>query len=165
MNRKLSKFLVRQIDQADCGVACLLSIIRYHGGDSTLEQLRDLSGTDRVGTTLLGLMEAARAMGFEANGFEADPQSMAEHNQPSILHVQREKLEHYVVFFGYSSGIFTVGDPADGIKEYSAIELNSIWKSRRCLVLKPNGTFQTVKQQGKRKLNWFYRLVKEDLIR
>lgn len=99
MIKKLSKLLVKQNDHSDCGVACLLSIIRYHGGNSTLEQLRDLSGTDRVGTTLLGLMEAASASGFTARGYEADTASLKEQNQPVILHVQREKLEHYVVYF------------------------------------------------------------------
>lgn len=163
MNRKLSKILVQQLDLSDCGVACLLSIIKYYGSDATIQQLHDLSGTDRVGTTLLGLMEAAKTLGFDAKGFEADSQSLAELNQPSILHVQKEKLEHYVVFFGFTHGIFTIGDPIEGIKEFTELELNDIWKTKRCLVLKPNNAFQTIKQQGKHKLDWFYKLVKEDI--
>lgn len=163
MSKNLSKLIVKQNDQSDCGVACLLSIIKYYRGNATLEQLREFSGTDKVGTTLLGLMEAARETGFDAKGYEADTQSLAEHSQPTILHVQKEKLEHYVVFLSHSNGIFTIGDPAEGIKEYSAIELNDIWKSKRCLVLKPNSSFQTTQQQDKRKLNWFLKLIKEDI--
>lgn len=162
MSKKNSKFLVKQNDQSDCGVACLLSVIKYYGGNATLEQLREHSGTDRIGTTLLGLMEAASAIGFEPKGYEADSKSLIEHNQPTILHVQKEGLEHYVVFFEYSNGIFTIGDPAEGVKEYSVLEVNELWKSRRCLVLKPNSSFQSTNQQDKRKLNWFYQLVKED---
>lgn len=163
MSKKLSKFFVKQNDQSDCGVACLLSIIKFYGGNTPLEQLRELSGTDRIGTTLLGLMEAAHAIGFDAKGYEADIASLMKHNEPTILHVQKDKMEHYVVFFGHNNGIFTIGDPAEGIKEYSAMELNSIWKSKHCLVLKPNDTFQTCQQQGKLKLRWFYRFVKDDL--
>lgn len=163
MGKKFSKYLVRQNDQSDCGVACLLSVIRYYAGNATLEQLHELSGTDSVGTTLLGLLEAARASGFEAKGYEADTKSLMEHNQPAILHVQKEKLEHYVVFFACNNGTFTIGDPAGGIREYTGAELNSIWKSKRCLVLTPDSTFQTKQQQGKRKLKWFYRLVREDV--
>lgn len=163
MSKKFSKYLVRQNDQSDCGVACLLSIIRYYTGNATLEQLRELSGTDRVGTTLLGLLEAARASGFEAKGYEADAKNLMEHNQPAILHVQQEKLEHYVVFFACNNSAFIIGDPAEGIKRYTEDELNGIWKTKRCLVLTPNDAFQTKKQQNKCKLSWFYKLVKEDI--
>jgi len=41
-----STFVVQQ-DQNDCGVACLLSIIRHYNGTGTLEKLRELSGTIR----------------------------------------------------------------------------------------------------------------------
>lgn len=47
--------------------------------------------------------------------------------------------------------------------ECSENELRSIWVSKRCLVLKPNDTFQTNKQQNRHKLRWFYWLVKEDV--
>lgn len=49
------KGFVLQQDESDCGVACLLSIIRYHGGESSLERLRESSGTSIQGTSLLGL--------------------------------------------------------------------------------------------------------------
>ncbi len=163
MRKKPGRYFVKQKDQSDCGIACLLSIIRYYGGNATLEQLREHSGTDRVGTTLLGLMEAAKANGFDAKGYEADARCLMEHNQPSILHVQIDKLEHYMVFFAYQNNSFTIGNPAEGIREYSSDELDSIWISKRCLVLKPNGSFETAKQQEKRKVNWFYQLVKEDI--
>ncbi len=123
MSKKIFKFLVKQNDQSDCGIACLLSVIKFYGGNATLEQLREHSGTDRIGTTLLGLVEAASAKGFEAKGYEADSESLIKHNQPTILHVQKEGLEHYVVFFEYSNGVFTIGDPAEGVKEYSTIEI------------------------------------------
>jgi len=69
MNRKLlDKSFVLQHDQSDCGIACLLSIIHYYEGNNTLEKLRELSGTTRQGTTLLGLFQAANELGFTASG-------------------------------------------------------------------------------------------------
>jgi ATP-binding cassette, subfamily C, bacteriocin exporter len=50
------KTFSRQHDQQDCGVACLLSVIRFYGGNATLERLRELSGTHTQGTTMLGLV-------------------------------------------------------------------------------------------------------------
>lgn len=64
----LRKTFVMQHDQTDCGVACLLSLIRYYGGDCTLEKLRELSGTNTEGTSLLGLYQAAGQTGFTAEG-------------------------------------------------------------------------------------------------
>ena len=40
-NKHLSKTFTLQKDQTDCGVGCLLSLIRYYGGDNTLENLRE----------------------------------------------------------------------------------------------------------------------------
>ena len=57
--KELQQSFVLQQGEADCGVACLLSIINYFGGNNTLENLRKLSGTNITGTTLLGLYQAA----------------------------------------------------------------------------------------------------------
>ncbi|MDV3712261.1 hypothetical protein CMU41_10580, partial [Elizabethkingia anophelis] len=54
-NKHLSKTFTLQKDQADCGIGCLLSLIRYYGGNATVESLREKSGTSKQGTTLLGL--------------------------------------------------------------------------------------------------------------
>jgi ATP-binding cassette subfamily B protein len=58
--------LVLQQDQSDCGVACLLSVIKYYGGNSSVENIRKLSGTNITGTTLLGIYQAAISLGFNA---------------------------------------------------------------------------------------------------
>lgn len=96
MNQKLlTKTHVLQHDQSDCGVACLLSLIKYYSGDSSLEKLRELSGTTKQGTTLLGLYQAANQLGFDANGCEADLQAVIDHKEPLILHVViEERLQH-----------------------------------------------------------------------
>jgi ABC-type bacteriocin/lantibiotic exporter with double-glycine peptidase domain len=92
---------VHQQDQSDCGVACLLSVIQYYGGYNSLENLRKLSGTTVTGTTLLGLYQAANAVGFHAEGCEADMAALIQHTEPCILHVVIDKqLQHYVVYFG-----------------------------------------------------------------
>ncbi|WP_366086105.1 cysteine peptidase family C39 domain-containing protein [Hydrotalea sp.] len=38
----LSPAIVQQLEQKDCGVACILSLIRYYGGDNDFENLRRL---------------------------------------------------------------------------------------------------------------------------
>lgn len=145
MNIKhIEKTHTLQLDQSDCGVACLLSLIQYYQGSNTLEQLRELSGTSREGTTLLGLYQAANKIGFTAEGNEADIQALIDHNQPLILHVVIENtLQHYIVCYGYNPAqkTFTIGDPAKGVSEISAEELDKIWVSKSCLTLEVNENF------------------------
>lgn len=102
--KHLKKTFTLQHDQSDCGVACLLSLIQYYEGMHTLEKLRELSGTTKQGTTLLGLYQAANSLGFNAQGNEADIQALIDHCAPVILHVVIEKrLQHYVVCYGYTN--------------------------------------------------------------
>lgn len=164
MDKRINKSFILQHDQADCGVACLLSIIRYYKGNATNEGIRELSGTTKQGTTLLGLYQAANQLGFDAKGCQFDIDALKEHKQPAILHVIiNGQLEHYVDFFGYAQTKFIIGDPATGIQVYSQSQLAEIWKTGICLVLKPNDSFQTVKQIRRDKLKWFSKLLKEDV--
>ncbi|CEN38732.1 peptidase domain-containing ABC transporter [Capnocytophaga cynodegmi] len=163
-HKQIRKTFVLQHDQSDCGVACLLSLIRYYGGNESLEKLREYSGTTRQGTTLLGLYQAANQIGFEAEGCEADIPSLIKHANPVILHVVvQEKLQHYVVCFGYENGKFLIGDPAQGISELSTEELNKIWISKTCLILSTTVAFQKEENAKKLQRNWFYSLIKEDI--
>ncbi|MEA3318143.1 MAG: cysteine peptidase family C39 domain-containing protein, partial [Bacteroidota bacterium] len=62
--KKIKKTFELQQDQSDCGVACLLSLTKYYGGNISLEKLRELSGTSKQGTPLLGLYQGANQIGF-----------------------------------------------------------------------------------------------------
>ena len=155
--------LYPQKDQTDCGVGCLLSLIRYYGGNDTLENLRDKSGTSKQGTTLLGLYQAANSIGFDAEGCEADINALIEHGDPVILHViMDEKYEHYVVCYYYRNNQFSIGDPARGIIYWNKEELEQYWKTKTCLTLKPNSNFVKAESTNKTKKEWLIGLLKKD---
>jgi ABC-type bacteriocin/lantibiotic exporter with double-glycine peptidase domain len=164
MNQKLiTKTHILQHDQSDCGVACLLSLIQYYGGSNSLEKLRELSGTTKQGTTLLGLYQTANSIGFTAEGNEADIQALIDHASPLILHVViEEKLQHYVVCYGFKDNKFIVGDPGKGIVYYTKEELENVWVSKSCLTLTPNTNFIKATETKKSKKEWFLKLLKED---
>ncbi|NCT10869.1 MAG: peptidase domain-containing ABC transporter [Flavobacteriia bacterium] len=164
MNQKLiAKTLTLQLDQSDCGVACLLSLIQYYGGTSSLEKLRELSGTTKQGTTLLGLYQTANQLGFTAQGNEADIQALIDHGEPLILHVIMDnKMQHYVVCYGYEKKHFLIGDPANGIVNYSKDALEAIWVTKTCLTLSPNNNFVKATETKKSKKKWFLQLIKDD---
>lgn len=165
MNRKhIEQTHVLQHDQYDCGVACLLSIIKFYGGNNSLENLRELSGTSSQGTTLLGLYDVASKLNFTTEAFLTDLQTLTNHNEPLILHVEIDRgIHHYVVCYSYNhKNGFLIGDPARGIYTLTANVLDAVWISKKCLTLSPNGHFISAKVTKKSQKNYFINLLKND---
>ncbi len=162
--KQIEKTHVRQHDASDCGVACLLSIIRFYGGDSNLDELRRQSGTHKQGTTLLGLYQAASNLGFDAAGKEGEIAHLKLLTEPVILHVVTpEQLSHYFVCYGWKKDKFVIGDPAEGLRYLTAEELDSQWQSKACLVVNPNIKFTKASVKQKNKKKWFWKLLKPDV--
>lgn len=162
--KDIQKNHTSQLDQYDCGVACLLSIIKFYKGTNTLEKLRELSGTNKQGLTLLGLYESAQKTGFTAEGYLIDLETLKAHNEPLILHVDKFGIpNHYVVcyYFDKEEG-FLIGDPSEGVQFLSTEELEKMWTSKKCLTLSPNETFVTTKEISKKQKYYFINLLKED---
>ena len=166
LETQIKKTFSLQKDLTDCGVGCLQSLVRYYGGDISLETLREKSGTSKTGTTLLGLYQCANAIGFDADGCEADINALIEHGEPVILHVIiDQKYEHYVICYSYNyhnDSKFLIGDPAKGLEYWSKEELEKVWVSKTCLTLKPNEHFEKKEKTNSEKKQWLINLVKED---
>lgn len=162
--KQIQKTHVLQRYQSDCGVACLLSIIQYYGGNESIERLRELSGTTLEGTSMYGLYQTAERIGFNASGIKGEIQDLKNNKTPIILHfLYEDGLEHYVVCYEYNAEKgFLIGDPANSIKYTSEEELDLYWKKRFCLILSPNQYFVTSKTTKKRKRELFIRLLKDD---
>lgn len=165
MNIKhIEKTHTLQLDQSDCGVACLLSLVKLYGGTNSIEKLRELSGTTKQGTTMLGLYQVANRIGFTAEGCEADINALIEHKQPVILHVIIEnQLQHYVVCYEYDEEKgFLIGDPGKGVYYLNEKELDEIWISKSCLTLEPNESFVKADLEKHSQRKWFLALLKDD---
>lgn len=165
-NNLIKKTFSLQKDLTDCGVGCLQSLVRYFGGEVSLETLREKSGTSKTGTTLLGLYQCANAIGFDADGCEADINALIEHGEPVILHVIiDQKYEHYVICYSYNyhnDSKFLIGDPAKGLEYWTQEDLEKVWVSKTCLTLKPNENFQKIEKTNSDKKKWLLNLIKED---
>lgn len=164
IKKKVEKAFIHQKDQSDCGVACLKGVTQYFGGDVKLERLRELSGTNRQGTTLLGLYQAANEIGLKAEAFEAEMKHLQELERPCILHTIKNKtLQHNIVCYGYENDKFLISDPAEGVKNISVDELKKQWKSKALLLLNTTSKFATKKEGKKHQWKWIKELVTEDL--
>lgn len=160
-----NKKFILQKDSADCGIACLQNILHYNNTEVSFERLRDISGTDLNGTTMLGLRHAASQLGFEAQGVEAtEVSSLQSLQHPCILHiVTKENRTHYIVFYKWNGKHYIVGDPAKGMLHLTAEELTALWKRKIILLLTPTPKLEQHASAHVSRWNWFLPIVKKFL--
>lgn len=112
---------VIQEEKSDCGVSCLLSIIKYYGGDESLENLRISSLTTDEGVSAYNLIECAKQYGFDCIGIKE--KNIDKLNLPCIAHLKiNSTLSHFVVIYERNASSVIIMDPAVGlIKEGKSI--------------------------------------------
>ncbi|OIP47019.1 MAG: peptidase C39 [Flavobacteriaceae bacterium CG2_30_31_66] len=77
--------------------------------------MRQYAGTDKKGTNVLGLIEAAEKLGFEAKGVRGELDSLFKIPLPAIAHIiVKEKLHHYVVIYEIQKNFIKIMNPGDG---------------------------------------------------
>lgn len=90
---------VKQQDIKDCGAACLATISKNYGLNYPITKIREMSGTDKMGTSAYGLVKAAEKLGFTAKAVKGTHEAFLEDFPlPAIAHVVIDQtLLHYVV--------------------------------------------------------------------
>lgn len=159
-NRHIRSSFFHQIDSQDCGIASLISVMRYFKIYPEYSVLSELVQPREWGATMLDLKRSALQSGCDAQAFEMSLSSLKELKTPVILHtVDAKGLNHFIVYYLYDrfKKTYLVGDPAAGIQEMDSSELNERWKSKAGLVLKPNGNSQPAQTYGK--WTWLLSLV------
>ncbi|WP_131538776.1 peptidase domain-containing ABC transporter [Pedobacter nototheniae] len=116
----------KQPDQMDCGPTCLRMIARHYGKNFSLQRLREISGINREGVSLLGISEAAEKIGFRTTGIKLSLSQIKEVEFPMILHWDQN---HFVVLYKIKGNKFFVADPAKGLIEYTETEFSKHWLS------------------------------------
>lgn len=90
---------IHQKESKDCGVSCLLMIIKYYNGCISEDTLYDMTKTTKNGTSAYNLIEAAKALGFKAGGAKCEIDKL-NYSHPFIAHVLvNEKYGHYIVVY------------------------------------------------------------------
>ncbi len=106
---------VKQRDITDCGAACISSVAMHYGMKLPVARIRQLACTDKKGTNILGMVEAANKMGFTAKGVKGEWSSLFKIPKPAIAHVTMANgLQHFVVISAITDRYVEVMDPADG---------------------------------------------------
>jgi ATP-binding cassette subfamily B protein len=136
----------KQYDAMDCGPSCLRMIAAFYGKNYSLQKLRELSHISREGVSLLGLSEAAEAIGFRTIGARVTFEQLQEVPKPCVVHWDQA---HFVVVYKVHKGVIYVADPAFGLVKYSEAEFKKHWlatvrhgeQKGICLMFEPTPTF------------------------
>lgn len=137
-------YCIKQHDYKDCGCACLATICKTYGLKYPISKIREVAGTDKDGTSALGVIKAAEKLGFSAKGVKANkPEDIfSEIPLPAIAHVVIDNtMLHYVVIHKISEKEIIVADPAKGIVKYKPIEFFNIWTGV-LIILTPTSDFK-----------------------
>ena len=128
---------IKQHDITDCGAACLASVAAHYQLQLPLSRIRQYAGTDKKGTNMLGLLEAAEKLGFLAKGVKGELEHLTKIPLPSIAHVVLQNgLHHYVVIYKANAKTIEVMDPGDGqMHTYTAVAFQEIWSGALLLLL------------------------------
>lgn len=132
--RPFSTVVMQQYDYS-CGAAVLATIFSHHLGRPTTEveafltmiRLGDAERIRREGFSLLEMKLFVESIGYEADGFRVTLRQMANAAVPLIVLVDLRGYRHFVVVKGVRPGYVMVGDPAAGMRLYTAAEFESIW--------------------------------------
>lgn len=150
----------KQHDFTDCGAACLSSIAAYYGLRISIAKLRFIAGTDKKGTNLAGMIEAAENIGFIAKAIRIAEDDIGKLPLPFIAHIITSKgMAHFVVVYKVRKHHLKIMDPEQGKMEIIAkADFLPEW-TKIVILLCPEAEF-TAENSEKSIWNRFYNLVK-----
>ena len=144
----------KQRDAMDCGPTCLRMIAKHYGKNISLQALREKTQIGKEGVNLLGISEAAEAIGVRTQALKLTYKTLIEDARlPAILHW---KQNHFVVLYKVKHGFLLhrddrllVADPARGLITFTPQEFKTNWISDKeqgeeegiALLLEPAPTF------------------------
>lgn len=121
----MAKFpFYRQPDAKDCGPTCIKIIAKHYKKNIALLYLRQLSETNREGSSLLSLSNTAEFMGFRTLGVKLNLARLQEAPLPCIVHWNKN---HFAVLYKIKKGIYHISDPAHGLINYNQQEFLTNW--------------------------------------
>ena len=111
--------LLRQMHATECGAACLGSVLAHFGRWVPLTELRGRCEVSRDGSTMAGVLRAARHYGLDCTGWHGDLPQLRKLPLPLILFWE---FNHFLILEGFDGKRYFLNDPAMGRRTLSAEE-------------------------------------------
>lgn len=107
---------VKQLDETDCGAACIATVSKYYGKNISVAKIRELAGTDSKGTSAKGIVKAAKNLSMSCKVLVSEEKNLRDdYTYPIICHTNMNGLSHYVVALRSKRNKVLVANPADKI--------------------------------------------------
>lgn len=132
-----------QMENSECGAACLKILLAYYGKYVPIEDLRVACGVSRDGCTAYGIVSACEKYGMDCEGYSFSMEELANQSFPCILHWG---FNHFVILEEIRNKNYYLNDPAVGHVVISEENFKKLFTGI-VLLLKPNLHF---KQGGKK---------------
>lgn len=145
-SRKLP--VVLQTEIAECGLACLVSVLRYHGFYTDLRTLRQKYTLSLKGANMADIVRFGDDMNLTSRALRLELDELANLRLPCILHWD---LNHFVVLKSVSADHITVMDPATGLRKVKMAEVSRKFTGV-ALEMWPNTQFEEKKEEQRVKI-------------
>lgn len=122
--------IILQVDEMDCGAACLAMIFRFYGKKIGLGRIRKLAHVSADGTSLRNLTAAANELGLAARTAKVSRANFDKIPLPAIIHWDDY---HWVVLVDVQAKRAMIADPALGKRWIPRSELASRWSGYAAL--------------------------------
>jgi ATP-binding cassette subfamily B protein len=122
-----------QIDEADCGAACVAMVCRHFGRNVSVPYIRQLVNTTTDGTSLAGIARGGEGVGLSARTLKVSKSRIDDLALPAIVHYEGN---HWIVLFDVQGSRVHVADPAIGVRWIDRPEFLEKWSGYAAL-LKP----------------------------
>jgi ATP-binding cassette subfamily B protein RaxB len=147
--------LVRQVEPAECGLACLTMIAGFHGLKVDIAVLRRRFTQSTRGSTLRNLMNTADQLGLAPRAVSLSADAMQGLSLPCILHWN---TNHYVVLERLSGERAYIHDPVGRSGWVSMVDVRRQFTGY-ALELRPSEDFQRGRVANKLKLSHLWHNV------
>ena len=146
---------VQQVDETDCGAACLAMVARAFGRRVSLARIRQLVNADIDGTTLPSICRAGEELGLGTRSVKTSAQHLDRMALPAIVHWD---AHHWIVVVAVGPGHVQVIDPAIGRRRLTREEFERRWSGYAALF--DYASAFTQPPQSMRMFAWMWPLVR-----
>ena len=162
--RRIRRFPhVYQLDEMDCGAACLAMVTRHFGRPVSIAHIRQAVGTSVEGTSLLGITHGAQLLGLASRSVKASKSRVDEMPLPAVVHWE---ANHWVVLYDTSSKQVKIADPARGLRRVGREEFEDKWSGYAALLAYTPELEKTPVQSSRMRWVWqFFRPYRWTFLR
>ena len=113
--------ILLQMHAAECGAACLGSVLAHFGRWVPLTELREKCEVSRDGSSAASILRAARHYGLECRGLSVGAEMLRQLPMPVVLFWQ---FNHFVILEGFDDKHYYLNDPATGRRKLTVEEFS-----------------------------------------